>query len=375
MNIGVMMRDIGNQVDAPGIIILNLMDRIIEQDRYNDYFLFYKNESFIDRYRSYPNVESTLIKSSSKLTWDQLSVPKLARKKKLDILFHPKHSIPLMSHCKTLMHLRGAGYWTHPQFCRKPDLLYQRMMTPLYVCKADLLIAESETVKSLFQKYLNIPDEKITRIYLAPSERFRILHDENEIESIKNKYALPSEFILTVTRVIAGKKTYYPGKNLINAMLGFQKSDASKQLKFVIIGRQTKAFVLKNRAISEATKKNIIALDFVPQADLPAIYNLAKCFLFPSFDESFGIPLTEAMACGCPVITSTTAACPEIVGDAGLKVNPWNVQEIATAIDQLHADPILHNRLREKGLAEVKRFNWQRSAAETLAVMNRLMGH
>lgn len=365
MKIGVMLREIGNQTDAPGIIVLNLLDNMLELDRTNEYILFYKNRSFIDRYASYPNVRTIVVPALTKLMWDQLVIPLAVARERIDLLFHPKHSLPLLVKCKTMMHLRGPEYWVFPDHFEKFDLFYQKLMLPFFCRKADRIIVESNYAKKDFQEFLQIPETKMTMIYLAPSNRFQVITDINLLSSIRMKYNLPTDFFLTVTRVVQGKK-YYPGKNLTNAIKAFQRCKARSKLKFVVVGRQTRKFIEQLSSIPGEVRKDIIVLDFVQQEDLPAIYNLSKFFLFPSKYESFGVPLTEAMACGCPVITSTDFSCPEVVGNAGILVGPRNISQIADAIDRLSGDAALRENLRAKGFEEAKRFNWQKAAEETL---------
>lgn len=367
-----MLRDLHDQLNAPGIIVLNLLDNLLKIDRSNEYILLFKNRAFIDRYISYPNVKILLLPFPSKLIWDQFIIPLVVIKEKINLLFHPKHSIPLLVKCKTLMQLRGSEQWIHPEYYNRIENLYHRLVFPIYCRKANHLIFESELVKKDFQKYAGIPEEKTSMIYLAPSEQFKIITDQEYLISIKEKYDLPTDYFLAVTRIVESGSKFYDGKNLINSIKAFQASKASHKLKFVIVGKRTKEFVNKFPGISESTRRRLIALDALPQEDLPPIYNMARFFLFPSSYESFGIPLTESMVCGCPVITSTEGACPEIVGGAGILVNPKSVHEIANAIDRLCFDVPLQKELRTKGLEEVKRFSWKRSAEETLKVIESL---
>jgi glycosyltransferase involved in cell wall biosynthesis len=371
MKIGVMLRDIFNQTDAPGIIILNLLDHMLRMDQKNEYILFYMSNAFIDRYKHYPNVKTVLVRAPGKLLWDQVAIPAAARREGIDLLFHPKHTVPLLVNCKTLMHLRGSEYWTHPEHFERFELLYQHLMLPLYCKKASHVIVESDYVKKDFQQFLHIPEEKMTMIYIAQSDRFQLISDPARLAAIRKKYNLPSDFVLTVTRIVQGAK-YYPGKNLVNAIRGFQLSKASKTLKFVIVGKHTKKFVEQLDGIPADLREQVIGLDFVPQEDLPEIYNMAKFFLFPSNYESFGVPIAEAMACGCPVITSNIWACPETVGKAGLLVDPKNISEIANAIDQMNFDDHMRECLRRKGFDEVERFKWSMAAKQTLEIINTL---
>ncbi|RMG80076.1 MAG: glycosyltransferase family 1 protein, partial [Bacteroidetes bacterium] len=313
---------------------------------------------------------SVLVKAPHKLLWDQVAIPLAVKREKIELLFHPKHSLPFFVKCKTLMHLRGSDYWIFPDHFEKFDLMYQKLTLPIFCKKATHLVVESNFVKQDFKRILKIPESKMTMIYLAPSDRFKVITDKKKLSEIQKKYNLPEEFILTVTRIVQGKK-YYAGKNFVNIIKGFQESQASQYIKFVVVGLKTKEFI-RDLKLPPNVQRNIVALDFVPQEDLPALYNLASFFLFPSRYESFGIPLAEAMRCGCPVITSNTFACPEIVGDAGLLVNPENISEIAGAIDRLHTDVLLRNELRKKGFEQVERFSWEKSAKQHIQLFEQI---
>ena len=105
--------------------------------------------------------------------------------------------------------------------------------------------------------------------------------------------------------------------------------------------------------------------------DLPACYSLADVFLFPSIWEGFGLPALEAMACGAPVITSNTSSLPEVVGDAGIKVNPLDYDEIALRLKEVLMDAALRERMRSSGITRAKEFSWEKAAGRTLEVLSR----
>jgi len=113
---------------------------------------------------------------------------------------------------------------------------------------------------------------------------------------------------------------------------------------------------------------------YVEEEDLPALYNGADLFVFPSLYEGFGLPVLEAMACGTPVVTSNTSSLPEVAGDAALLVDPYDVEEIATAMRRILEDEALTAELRAKGLARAKEFSWERTARETIAVYEKVLG-
>jgi glycosyltransferase involved in cell wall biosynthesis len=113
---------------------------------------------------------------------------------------------------------------------------------------------------------------------------------------------------------------------------------------------------------------------FVEEDDLPALYNGADLFCFPSLYEGFGLPVLEAMACGTPVVTSSTSSLPEVAGEAALLVDPYDVEAIAAAMRRVLSDPELAQDLRARGLARAAQFTWERTARETIAVYERVLG-
>ena len=371
MKIGVMLRDIWNQTDAPGIIVLNMMDKILRNDKKNEYVLFFRDDSFIDRYNKFPNAKAILVTAPAKILWDQVAIPLAARRENVDLIFHPKHSIPLLTGRKTVMQLRGAEYWIYPEHFETADIIYQKIFIPLFCKKATHLITESNDVDKDFKKYLGIANEKTTMIPLAPGERFHPVDDDTALASCRKKYNLPERYLLTVTRVLQNKK-YYPGKNILNLIEAFRKCQSRNDVKLVIIGRETREFIANRYPPDDDIHNDIIVLDFIAQEELPIIYTLAESFFFPSKYESFGIPILEAMACGCPVITSTAYSCPEVAGDAAVLVERTNINEMSKALDRVLSSKELQQQMRSKGLQNAAQYNWDKAAQETIRVFEQL---
>jgi len=113
---------------------------------------------------------------------------------------------------------------------------------------------------------------------------------------------------------------------------------------------------------------------FVPVEDLPPLYGAAEALVFPSLYEGFGFPVAEAMACGCPVITSNVSSLPEVAGGAALLVDPASVDEITAAMRRILEEPALRERLKNDGLTQAARFTWERSAAEVLDILRKVAG-
>jgi glycosyltransferase involved in cell wall biosynthesis len=129
------------------------------------------------------------------------------------------------------------------------------------------------------------------------------------------------------------------------------------------------------RTIKELEMGNSVVLTgYVPEPDLPALYSGALCFVYPSYFEGFGLPPLEAMKCGAPVIVGNKTSLPEVVGDAGVQVDPFDVDEMASAIQRVITDSSLRAQLRVKGLERAKLFDWQETARQTLSVYKKAAG-
>lgn len=227
---------------------------------------------------------------------------------------------------------------------------------------AQAIITDSENSKKDIVKYTGINAEKIHVVYLAAGEEFKKLETGN-------KYNLPERFVLYV-----GDINY--SKNIPGLIKAFKKLKPQiADLKLVLVGKAFKDENLKEtQEILQLIESlgivdEIVKPGFVPTEDLAAIYNRATVYCQPSFYEGFGLPVLEAMACGCPVIASKTGSLPEVVGDAGILVDPEKTEEISEKLLKLLKLPMEEKqKIREKGFAQSRKFSWKKCAEETVAV-------
>ena len=228
------------------------------------------------------------------------------------------------------------------------------------------IISVSEIVKKDIEEILKIEGEKIKVVYSAPSTKFKKATDQSLTFKTRTKYQLPDEFVLFVGNVNWNK-------NILNTAQAC--IDASKNL--VIVGG---AFLDKtglNHPEKESFKQFlerfsnndlIKILGYVPTEDLNLIMSLAKCMLFVSKYEGFGLPILEAQATKLPVITSNLSATPEIAGEGALLVNPDNTKQISEAIQKIFSSEELRNELIKKGGNNLKRFSWEKTALQTVKI-------
>ncbi len=240
--------------------------------------------------------------------------------------------------------------------------------------KADLIISDSLSSKKDIIKFTGIKENKINVIYLAAGENFKKLEIGNWKSEIKRKYNLPDRFLLYV-----GDVTW--NKNLPRLVEATKKS----KIPLVMVGKAlvSEDFDKKNPwnqdlvTIQNSVKedKNIILPGFVETEDLVALYNLATVFVMPSMYEGFGLPILEAMACGCPVITTKEGSIPEVAGDSAFYVNAYSLDDMADGIKKVFNDEKLQKILSQKGLLQAKKFSWEKTAEETIKVYEKVLQH
>src|SRR3989344_1293715 len=237
--------------------------------------------------------------------------------------------------------------------------------------QANAIITDSKNSKGDILKYVGAKENKVNVVYLAAGEEFRVLEGGKWKMEVRKKYNLPEKFVLYVGDVT-------PNKNLPRLLNAIKAAN----IPLVLVG---KAFVsefdktnLWNRdlvrvhqQIDEFKTENsnlITVLGFVTQEDLVSLYNTATVSILPSFYEGFGLPVLEAQACGSPVITTKEASLLEVGGNSVYYIDPFNYEKMAEGIKEVFEDEKLQKEFQEKGLENVKRFSWKKTAQETIDV-------
>ena len=367
MRIGIMLRSI-DEKGGVGVYTRNIVKELLQLDQKNEYVLFYAISSNIGRLSHYPNVSEHWVRSSNKATWDQVAIPRACHSENIDVLFHPKFTVPLFAPCKAVMVVHGAD-WLIPeqaQFYSFWDVRYMRMMLPLYFKKSVAVISVSQETTDNFNRTLNLPEGKIKTIYFAPARHFKRITDPSILDLVKTKYNLPDNFILTLTKRKGGGR-----KNLgqvFKAYARYHKLTANPH-KLVVGGKDCYLFKDEYGVPNEGYGKDIIFPGWVDQEDMPAVYSLASLYLYPSNLEAFPIPLTEAMACGTPILTSNVNGLKEIAGDAAMLMDPADTESIANGIKKILSDSTFREMLSRKGLERSSLFTWDFCAKNTLALL------
>lgn len=308
--------------------------------------------------QTYAHVRAVPIPLSPRLLaniWQRFRLPLPVERftGKIDILHAPDFVLP-PTRSRALLTVHDLTFVLYPE-CFKPALRrYLSRAVPRSLPRASLVLADSYATRADLVQHMHVNAERVAVIYPGVTPQFRPL-PAAITEPVRQRLGLPAQFLLFVG-------TLEPRKNLVRLLHAFQPLSAS--LHLVIAGRKGWLYEPIFTTVEQSgLNRQVMFLDFVDDADLPALYNLAQAFVYPSLYEGFGIPVAEALACGIPVVTANVASLPEVAGDATVLVDPLDTRAITTGIEQALADA---ERLRAAGPQQAARFTWEESARALL---------
>ncbi len=351
--------------------VINLLQHLFPLKEEIDYFLFYNalrkvklDYSWLDLV----NVELREFKIPNRflfLSAKYQKQPKLDKLlNKVDIYFNPHFfNAPVSKSCSKTVVFHDLSFVRHPEYFSWRKRIWQKCLinAKSEAKSADKIIAVSESTKADLINLYQIDPQKIKVIYSGVGQQFQPIQISSEVEKkIRDKYFLPDKFILYFG-------TIEPRKNLVGLIKAFEILRKKHQVKLVLAG--AKGWLCRDilkAARQSKYSSDIFFTGFVEEQDKPYLYNLADLFVYPSFFEGFGFPPLEAMACGKPVITSHTSSLPEVVGEAGLMIDPYKIDELSRAMDQILISSSLRKILSQKGFLQARKFSWQKCAQETL---------
>jgi len=364
MRIGFMLRNLGEQGGIQ-VYTTNLLGELLALDSPHEFVLLYRDPAFLGAYAGRPRVEEVVVRCPTKLLWDQVAVPWAARRLGLDVIVNPKLSVPLLTGRPTVFTLHGAEQFAVPEVFGRIDRFYTSLMMPVYCRRAGGIISTTHMGVDEIVRYVGADRRKLHPVHEAAHPRFQRL-DPAACQEVKARYRLPDRFILFVGGI-------NPLKNFSNLLRAFKGLAGELPHALVAVGFLRWKYARDVALIDElGLGDRVFRTGFVPDEDLPAIYNLAEVLALPSLYEGFGIPILEAMASGCPVVTSKTGCSPEVAGGAAILVDPREVGDIAAGLRQVLVDRELRRSLIERGLVRAAEFSWQRAARESLAVYERV---
>lgn len=285
-----------------------------------------------------------------------------------DVFFTPSHYAPRFSPVSTVVSVMDIAYLHFPELFAKKDLVQLKEWTAYSVKKAKKILTISTSTKNDIIKAYGVNAQDVVVTYPGIKEIVSLKPHVYSMNELQSKYGISKHFILFVG-------TLQPRKNIERLIEAFarikkQESRSKDDLQLVVVGKRGWLYedILakpKQHEIEEYVK----FLENVNDEELSLFYKHALCYVLPSLYEGFGLPVLEAMQRGCPVITSNISSLPEAGGDAALYVDPKNVSDIAKKIEKLIADGDLRKKLKEKGFEQVKKFSWEKTAKETLDIL------
>lgn len=379
MRIGVEIISLQNDSRHRGIGMYTrcLLKNILSIDRGNEYVFFTFGNwplSSILNEEGFKGIRIIKINPPLKQSswfFAQAFLPLAMKKEKLDIFHSTGYILPAFSKHKKIMTIYdliySEVYWKKSSILKKM-YFYLKDQT---LKRADKIITISEYSKKKIIELLGIEEDRIRVIYPAVESIYRPFNDSGIFSGLRKKYSIDRDFLLFV-----GALDFH--KN-IDSMVKALARVESKDIGLVLAGVNYRRMHRENiKIINNLVKKlkledRVYILGHIPQEDLIGFYNMAKIVISVSYYEGFGLPILEGMACAKPVIAAKNTSMKEIVGSSGILVDPYNIDEIACAVDNLLSDEELRNNLSKKAFERSKEFSWEKAARETVSLYQDLV--
>jgi glycosyltransferase involved in cell wall biosynthesis len=304
-----------------------------------------------------------------RILWEQTALPALLARSGAPLLHAPAYVAPVLAPCPVVLTIHDLHVMTHPQFCRKRNIMHYNLLIPPSVRRAAAIIAFSPyTKRTILARFPAVQEHRIAVIPPGLSPALARCADLSRLQAVRQRYSLPSSFLLFVGDLTSRK-------NILGLISAFAIVQGERpDLHLVLAGAADAATA---DAIDRALRQNgvrhrVSRTGYVGSEDLPALYSLALAFVFPSHDEGFGLPPLEAMACGCPVVCSGGAPV-ENCGDAAVTCDPRDRASIASAVSLLLDHPDFRREKIEAGFKKAAEFSWEKAARATEAVYRKVI--
>lgn len=348
-----------------GTYTRNLVRALGELDPENQYILFAGQQGADDLEDLPDNFRMVIERSPSYSIRELMALSWRLFRLKVDLYHSTHYVLPAIVPCRAVVTIHDIIHLLYPEFL--PSTLaffYAQRMIRRSLSRGDRIIAVSQNTKTDLMDYFKVDGRKIRVVYSGVTDRYRKNLSDSEISAWLEEFGIDQPYLLFVGNP-------KPHKNLDNVVKAYARSLEifDYEADLVCVGdREGMEFKVRQRAEQLGLKNRIRLVGHVPEEALPALYQGATLFVFPTLYEGFGLPVIEAMASGVPVITSKTSALREIAEGYGHLVNPLDVEEIAKAMAQCMADPEHREALIKLGLRRADDFRWSRTAEQTLEV-------
>ena len=370
MRIAIDAHAVGAKLGGNESYAVNLIEALAQIDSANNYTIYVTTNEARDRFANrWPNfnVRSTL--PHTPLIRIPLTLSRELRRNPVDVL-HVQFTSPPFCPCPVIVSVHDLSFEHLPETFKRRSRTQLRLTVRRSARRAAHVLTLSEdTKKDLINTYDVHPDS-VTAIPIAAPSHFGPVNNAKELQRVRHIYGIDGDYVLSVGSI-------QPRKNLprlIRAYAALKRERSGDFPKLVLVGKIAWLYDETLRELeNQGLKDSVILTGYVPEADLPALYSGAACFVYPSFFEGFGLPPLEAMKCGAPVIVGDRTSLPEVVGDAGLKVDPFNVEEISAALSRVLDDSTLRSELGQRSLVQADKFSWRETARRTLMIYERVV--
>ncbi len=365
MNIVINARVLNERQGGPARYTMNVIRELAAIDRTNRYhILMYDSMDF--SFSLPENFTVKIVHLRSKIIFDYLFLPLFSWRNRIDLFLFPKNTFSPLVRGKKIPVYHDIVYFENFDFREFKffDNLHHKLMIPVAARLSRIDLTVSDFTASRMKDLLHIRPQKIRVVKEGVESHFKKITDAKKLKEIKDKYRLKMPFFF-----YAGSLS--PRKNMVNLIRAFIKiRDAIPHVIYFTGGDSWLDSEVHDMIVANGLQHRVIKLGFISEEELVIMYNLADCYLYPSLYEGFGLPILEAQACGCPVITSNVSSCPEVAGEGALYVNPRDIDDMASAMMHIVNDTKLKKSLIAAGLKNCRRFTWEKTARGILDVFN-----
>lgn len=303
-----------------------------------------------------------------RMAWLQASLPLQILECRADVFHGPAAVGPFWQPCPTVLTVLDLVLVRHPETADPVWRWYALAALRLALPRAAAVIAISASTCHDVLHHFGLPPDRVHIVHCAHDDSFCVVPDRAGVAAAAAGLGLPERFVLYVG-------TLEPRKNVPRLLEAFRRLKEEHRLphKLVLVGEKGWRYDAIFRQVQQlCLEQDVLFTGYLDDAVLPLVYNAAELFVFPSLYEGFGLPVLEAMACGCPVVTANVSSLPEVAADAALCVDPYDVVAIAQAMAAVLTQPDTRADLVRRGLRQASLFSWERAAHETLEVYARI---
>jgi glycosyltransferase involved in cell wall biosynthesis len=372
LRIAIDAHSVGTGLAGNESYITNLIEALAELDSINQYTLYVTKSEAVERFSNrWPNVTVRLTLPHTPLVRVPLTLLAELRRRPVDLL-HVQYTAPPFAPCTVVATIHDLSFEHLPQTFKRRSRVQLRLTVRRTARTASRILVPSEHTRRDIIKTYQVAPERVGVTPLAAPASFAPVEDEREVERVRQRYNITGDYILSVGSI-------QPRKNLVRLISAYAALRRARPVvklpQLALVGKRAWLYDETLRAIEECGIADLTVLTgYVAEEDLPALYTGALCFVYPSYFEGFGLPPLEAMQCGAPVIVGNRTSLPEVVGDAGLLVDPFDVDALTQALARMIDNRSLRARLRTKGLERASHFSWRETARLTLQAYQRARG-